>query len=66
MDSLIQEGLKQGIGYGLFIVLFIYVLKTTDEREKRYQSVIEKLTEKFSVLSDIKKDIQEVKAEIFK
>jgi hypothetical protein len=66
MDELMKAALSQGLGYALFVFLFIYVLKTTGEREKKYQSIIDKLTEKFNIIEDIKGDVKEVKDYIFR
>lgn len=64
MDELIKVGLQQGFGYGLFCFLFIYVLKTTGERETRYQNLLDKMTDKFSIVEDIKKDVEEIRIKI--
>ena len=67
-----SEVLKTGVQYGIFAVLFIYllfyVLKTTGEREVKYQetikenqSIIKKLTEKFDIVTDIKREVEEIK-----
>jgi hypothetical protein len=32
MDELISIALKEGLGYGMFACLLVYVLKTTGER----------------------------------
>lgn len=66
MDELIKAGLQQGLGYGLFVFLLLYVLKTTGDREKNYQNTIDKLADKFGVVEDIKKDVEEIKNQIFK
>ncbi|WP_027633054.1 BhlA/UviB family holin-like peptide [Clostridium hydrogeniformans] len=66
MDELITRALSQGLGYGLFVFLLLYVLKTTGEREKNYQTTINKLADKFGVVEDIKKDVEEIKNKIFK
>ncbi|GFZ31748.1 hypothetical protein CSC2_22740 [Clostridium zeae] len=66
MDDLMKAALSQGFGYALFVFLLLYVLKTTGEREKRYQGLLDKLTEKFSIIEDIKGDVKEVKDFIFK
>ncbi|WP_286909616.1 BhlA/UviB family holin-like peptide [Clostridium sp. UBA1652] len=66
MDELIKEAASQGFGYALFVFLLLYVLKTTGDREKRYQDLLDKLTEKFSIIEDIKSDVKEVKEHIFK
>lgn len=66
MDDLVKEAASQGFGYVLFVFLFLYVLKTTGDRERRYQDLLDKLTEKFSIIEDIKSDVKEVKDHIFK
>lgn len=58
MDELIKAGLQQGLGYGLFIFLLLYVLKTTGDRETNYQNLLNKITE------DIKADVKEIKSKI--
>lgn len=62
MDELFKVAIEQGLGYALFIALLIYVLKTTGEREKRYQDLLDALAEKFNVVEDIKNDVKEMKA----
>ncbi|APQ77580.1 TPA: UviB-like protein [Clostridium botulinum] len=50
MNDLLTAALIQGLGYGLFLFLLLYVLKTTGERERRYQATIDKLVDKFAVV----------------
>jgi BhlA holin family len=64
MDALMQAAIGQGLGYALFVFLLIYVLKTTGEREKRYQDLLDTLAEKFDVVEDIKEDVKEIKNKI--
>lgn len=66
MDNLLEVALKQDLGYGLFVMLLIYVLKTTGEREKNYQGIISKLTDKLTIVEEVKKDVTEIKDKIFK
>lgn len=61
MDELVKAGLQQGFGYGLFVFLLLYVLKTTGDRERRYQNLLDALAEKFKVVEDIKEDVKEIK-----
>ena len=51
-------------GYALFVFLLIYILKTTGERERRYQDLLDTLGEKFGVVEDIKEDVKEIKNKI--
>ncbi|NFH80305.1 UviB-like protein [Clostridium botulinum] len=66
MDELVKVGLQQGLGYGLFIFLLLYVLKTTGDRENRYQDLLDTLAQKFNVVEDIKEDVKEIKSKIEK
>lgn len=60
MDELIKSGIEQGLGYALFIFLLLYVLKTTGEREKKYQETIDKLAEQTGINKEIKNDVEEI------
>lgn len=60
MNELVKAGLQQGFGYGLFVFLLLYVLKTTGDREKKYQSLLDKMTDKFNIVEDIKEDVKEI------
>ena len=64
LEGLMQSALQQGLGYGMFIFLLLYVLKTTGEREKNYQSLLEKLTQNFNIVEDITEDVKEIKSRI--
>ena len=66
MDALLQAALTQGLGYGMFVFLLLYVLKTTGDREVKYQETIEKLVDKFDVVEEVRKDVTEIKNKIFK
>ncbi|NFD28970.1 UviB-like protein [Clostridium botulinum] len=57
MNDLLTVALSQGLGYGLFLFLLLYVLKTTGERERRYQATIDKLVDKFGVVDGRHKKI---------
>lgn len=66
MDELVRAALSQGLGYGMFVCLLLYVLKTTGDRENKYQNTIDKLVDKFGVVEDIKKDVESIKNTMFK
>ncbi|SMC17103.1 BhlA holin family protein [Clostridium acidisoli DSM 12555] len=72
-NEVLKMAMQQGMWAVLFVVLLFYVLKEqekrdkkAEEREGKYQEIINKLTDKFSILEDVKKDIEEVKIKIFK
>ena len=64
MEELIDIAIKQGLGYALFVFLLMYVLKTTGQREQKYQNTIDKLADKLGIVEDIKKDIEDIKFKI--
>jgi len=64
MDALMNLAAGQGLGYALFVFLLLYVLKTTGDRERRYQDLLDTLAEKFNVVEDIKEDVKEIKNKI--
>lgn len=64
MDELINLALKEGLGYGMFACLLVYVLKTTGERETRYQNLLDKLAENFNLVESIQEDVKEIKNKI--
>lgn len=59
-----RVAIGQGLGYALFVFLLIYVLKTTGEREQRYQDLLDTLADKFNVVEDIKEDVKEIKIKV--
>ncbi|HEX9027249.1 MAG TPA: BhlA/UviB family holin-like peptide [Clostridium sp.] len=61
MDELINIALKEGLGYGMFACLLVYVLRTTGERETRYQNLLDTLAEKLNLVEHIKEDVKEIK-----
>jgi GR25 family glycosyltransferase involved in LPS biosynthesis len=64
MDALLEKALEQGLGYALFVALFIYVLKTTGERERNYQTIIKELTEKFGIMDAINTKVEKIENKI--
>lgn len=71
-----SEIIKMVVGYGIFAVLFVYLFfymlkdgKTREvkyqedskERESKYQEMIDKLVDKFGVIEEVKKDVEEIK-----
>lgn len=66
INDLLQQGVGQGLGYGMFLYLLFYVLKQqekrdtkSEEREVKYQSIIEDLTRNYTVISGDVRDIKE-------
>ena len=63
-QEILKMAISQGLGYVLFVCLLMYVLKTTDAREKKYQQCIDKLTDKLNLINDVKDDVEEIKEKI--
>lgn len=64
MDELMKAALNQGLGYGMFACLLIYVLRTTGDRECKYQNLLDKMTDKLNIVEDIKEDVKEIKSKM--
>lgn len=67
-NELIKLAATQGIWAALSLVLIFYILKNQEkrdniqeEREKKYQNIIDKLTEKLEILDNISNDLQILK-----
>ena len=56
--------------YGPFAVLFAwllyYTMKENSKRETNYQAIIAKLTARFDVVDDVKRDVSEIRAFLIK
>ncbi len=65
-----QEIIKMAFTYGifgvLFVYLFFYMLKDSKARETKYQELLDKLTDRFSVMDAIKNDVDYIKEKISK
>lgn len=67
-EKILEVAFSQGIWSALTVLLILYILRTQEkrdnkqeEREINYQNIISKLTEKFNLIEDVKKDIEEIK-----
>lgn len=72
-SEILKLGLTQGIFGVLFIWLFFDTRKDSKKREEAYQdtirdnqSVIVKMTENFSIVKEIKSDVDDIKERMFK
>ena len=71
-STILDAALSQGIWAVLAVFLLVYIVKENEkrdakqeEREKNYQKIIEQLTEKFSVLDEVRNGISEIRNYIF-
>jgi len=67
-NEILKTALSQGIWAVLSIFLLFYILKAQEkrdmkqeEREKNYQDIITKLTNKFDIVDEVKKDVEDIK-----
>lgn len=70
-NTLLDVAASQGIWVLLFVSLFVYTIRRYERmeerqelREKEYQNLVNCLTENFSILSNIKEDITEIKSKL--
>ncbi|MCC5909278.1 MAG: hypothetical protein JJT76_02415 [Clostridiaceae bacterium] len=71
-NEVLKLAASQGVWAALSVALIFYILKTQEkrdkkqeERERKYQEIISSLTDKLSVVEDIKVDMKEVKEYVF-
>ena len=55
---------SNGLWAALFVALFIYVLKDTSNREKKYQITISSLSSHLGVVNEIKDKVDEIDLKI--
>ncbi len=71
--EILKIAMSQGIWAVLSIFLIFYILKAQEkrdekqeEREKNYQEIIAKITDKLSIMEDVKKDVEDIKQHVIK
>ncbi len=72
-SEILKVAMSQGIWAVLSIFLLFYILKAQEkrderqeEREKNYQEIISKRTDKLSIVEDVKKDVEDIKQYVIK
>jgi len=70
---MVKLAMSQGIWAVISVSLLFYILKNQEkrdekqeEREKNYQDIISKMSDKLIIVEDIKKDVGDVKDYIIK
>ena len=64
MEELFQMAIENGIIAALFTGLLVYVLRDTAKRERKYQELIEELSESLRIVNEIHKDVCEIKKQV--
>ncbi|NFI41481.1 hypothetical protein FDA79_03190 [Clostridium botulinum] len=72
-NEILKSALSQGIWTVLSVFLLFYILKAQekrdqkqDEREKNYQEIISKITDKLAIVEVVKKDVEDIKQYVIK
>jgi len=65
-NEVIKMAMQTGIFASLFVYLFFYMLKDSKGREVKYQQLLDKLTDRFSIMDTIKNDVDFIKDKISK
>ena len=70
-QALIEAATTQGIWVLLFAPLFMYTIKNNeklaekqDKREENYQKLLSDMTEKYSVVEDIRNSVDEIQKKV--
>lgn len=64
-DEILNLAIKNGLWAVLFLGLFIFVIRDSTTREKKYQDTIKNLTEHLGVVKDIKEDVDAIKKYVY-
>ena len=70
-QTLIEAATTQGIWVLLFVFLFFYTIKNNekliekqDQRDANYQQLLSDMTEKYSIIEDIRESVVEIRKQI--
>ena len=65
-EEILNLAIKNGLWAVLFMALFVFVIKDSSNREKKYQQTIKDLTEHLGVVKTIKEDVDDIKSLVYK
>ena len=65
-DEILTLAIENGLWAVLFLGLFIFVIRDSSNREKKYQKTIKDLTENLGIVKYIKEDVDEIKKFVYK
>lgn len=60
-EEIMSLAVSNGLWAVLFVGLFVYELRDSSLREKKYQNTITALSEKLQIVEEIREDIVEIK-----
>lgn len=65
-EEVFNLAIKNGLWAVLFMALFVFVIKDSAGREKKYQETIKDLTDHLGVVKMIKEDVDDIKTIVYK
>lgn len=65
-NEIVNLAIKNGLWAVLFLGLFIFVIRDSTSREKKYQQTIKDLTSHLGIVKEIKEDVDDIKDIVFK
>ena len=65
-EEILILAIKNGLWAVLFLALFIFVIRDSSNREKKYQETIRDLTDHLGVVKTIKEDVDDIKELVYK
>ncbi len=65
-NEIVNLAIKNGLWAVLFLGLFIFVIRDSTNREKKYQQTIKDLTSHLGIVKEIKEDVDDIKNIVFK
>ena len=59
-DEVIKIAINYGLMSALFVALLVWVLRDSSQREKRYQSMLDKMHDALSVMNEIQQTTKKI------
>ena len=63
-DKILEVALSDGLWAVLFLLLLMYELKDSRKREEKYQKTISSLSENFSILKEVDKNVKKISGKL--
>ena len=60
-EDILNLAIGNGLWAVLFVVLLCYVLKDSRVREKKYQELIDALSDSLNIVKEVQDDVKEIK-----
>lgn len=63
-EDILNLAIGNGLWAVLFVILLCYVLKDSRAREKKYQELIDALSESLNIVKEVQDDVRDIKVEL--